>query len=239
MRLPTSDNIPQNYLLDFTSNQTVPMICCVCHEKFTHRKKRHIDEALKLNRTISCSHKCSNVIRDKKMGWGSRTSKCAECQQPVTRHLSQMKKSKSNQMFCNSSCFGIYNNKNKKHGTRRSKLENFLADEIRKQFPDLYFVCNDRTLIGYELDFWFPELKLAIELNGIVHYEPIYGNEKLERIQFNDKQKGILCLQNNTELCVIDTSSVNSLTVKVKSKYSDLIKQILCPLIGRNRRDRI
>jgi hypothetical protein len=33
------------------------------------------------------------------------------------------------------------------------------------------------------LDFYFPELRFAIELNGITHYEPIYGEDKFEKIK--------------------------------------------------------
>ena len=41
---------------------------------------------------------------------------------------------------------------------------------------------NNSTTISSELDFYFPQLKLAIEINGIVHYEPIYGSNKFDKI---------------------------------------------------------
>lgn len=65
---------------------------------------------------------------------------------------------------------------------------------------------NSKTIIGTELDVYFPTLRLAVELNGIFHYNPIYGTDKLIRIQQNDKQKEIRCHELGIEMIVIDTS---------------------------------
>ena len=65
---------------------------------------------------------------------------------------------------------------------------------------------NKKDIIESELDIYIPSLKLAIELNGIVHYEPIYGSDKLTKIQNNDKQKSIRCYEAGIEFATIDTS---------------------------------
>ena len=103
------------------------------------------------------------------------------------------KKRKSDRLFCSSSCAAKYNNAHKTYGTRRSKLEAYLESQLRSEFPQLELICNGKNAIGSELDFYFPQLRLAIELNGILHYEPIYGADRLERTQANDQQKGISC----------------------------------------------
>ncbi len=42
---------------------------------------------------------------------------------------------------------------------------------------------------GMEADIFVPDLKLVIEYQGIHHYEPIHGEERLKRQQTNDQEK--------------------------------------------------
>lgn len=77
----------------------------------------------------------------------------------------------------------------KKH-SRKSKSEIKLFSALKKKFPDLEMLPNDKKICqGFELDIAIPELKLAIEWNGIFHREPIYGFAKLASIQKNDSLK--------------------------------------------------
>ena len=71
------------------------------------------------------------------------------------------------------------------------------------KFPELSCLFNSKETIGSELDFYFPTLSIAIELNGVFHYEPIHGQEKLDRIQQNDKNKHAVCREKNIELIVV------------------------------------
>lgn len=68
---------------------------------------------------------------------------------------------------------------------------------------------NNIAIINYELDFYFPSLKLALEVNGIFHREAIYGNDKLQRIQSNDFKKSVACLERGIQLIVYDDISKN------------------------------
>lgn len=56
------------------------------------------------------------------------------------------------------------------------------------------------------MDIYIPVLSLAFELNGIFHYEPIYGEGKLLSIQNNDDRKFQACLEHDIELCIINSS---------------------------------
>jgi len=85
-------------------------------------------------------------------------------------------------------------------------------------------------VIKSELDFYFPELKFAIELNGIFHYEPIYGQDKLEKIQSNDGRKLIACYENGVELAIVDSSSCKYLNQNAKDKYYTIVKSLVTPL---------
>lgn len=64
-------------------------------------------------------------------------------------------------------------------------------------------IKNPRTNAYLELDFYLPEINLAIELNGITHYKPIYGQDKFLRQQRNDELKRKLCKKQGITLIEI------------------------------------
>lgn len=86
---------------------------------------------------------------------------------------------------------------------------------------------NRKDTIGSELDIYFPSLKIAIELNGIFHYEPIFGDVKLQKIQENDQNKFQMCQKHGIGLCVIDTSGMKYMKPKNAQKYLDVIIDII------------
>jgi very-short-patch-repair endonuclease len=140
---------------------------------------------------------------------------CQECNQLLTK--------KWNLKFCGRSCSTIYNNKNRKIGTRRSKLEKFIEEQLSKKFNQDDVLFNNKTIIGRELDIYFPKLKLAIEINGPFHYRPIYGEEKFNRIKELDEQKRVLCEQKNIKLISIDTQNQLQFSEKSSIMYIDEI----------------
>lgn len=129
--------------------------------------------------------------------------------------------------FCSHSCSATYNNTHKTHGTKRSKLEIWLEEQLTTLYSNLEIHFNRKDAINSELDIYIPSLSLAFELNGIFHYEPIYGKEKLEKIQNNDGRKFQACLENNIELCIIDTSSQIKFAEKSSIKFLDIIIKII------------
>lgn len=177
-------------------------------------------------KNLFCSKSCHQEYRQK----NRNSFVCANCGAIVKRTKSSTPTKNS---FCSQSCSATFNNSHKSYGYRRSKLEVYFEEQLRKDFPQLELICNSKSLIDSELDFYFPQLKLAVEINGIFHYEPIYGSEKLERIKYNDKQKMIRCYEKGVELCVIDASSIRYLTTNVKEKYYQPLKQIVSGLLGR------
>lgn len=113
-----------------------------------------------------------------------------------------------------------------------SKLERWLQEQLPALYPDLEFHFNRRDAIQGELDILIPSLKLAFELNGIFHYEPIYGAEKLTSIQDNDQRKFQACLERGIELCLIDTSSMKNFKEPGARKFLAIIQGILERVIG-------
>jgi len=162
---------------------------------------------------------------------------CGHCGDIVTRRAKIQQESKSGHIFCNHSCAAKYRNAHKTTGTRRSKLEVWLEDRLRELYPDLDIHCNRTDAINGELDFYFPGLKLAFELNGIFHYEPIYGGpEKLTRIQNNDARKMAACLERGIELCVVDTSQADYFKSKVAEKFLGIVRGVLDKVIDQRTR---
>ena len=78
-----------------------------------------------------------------------------------------------------------------------------------------------------ELDIYIPSLKLAFELNGIFHYEPIYGEDKLNKVKNNDGRKYQACFENKIELCIIDVSGSKNFKPERDKKYLDIIISII------------
>jgi hypothetical protein len=149
------------------------------------------------------------------------------CGVRFTRRSSETKSSKTGLFFCTQSCAATYNNTHKTTGTRRSKLEQTIEQFINKQYPNLFCLFNDKTAIGSELDIFIPSIMLAIELNGIFHYEPIFGEGKLNQIKNNDLNKFQMCQKSGISLCIVDTSAHGYITKKTSQKYIDIIAQII------------
>lgn len=136
--------------------------------------------------------------------------------------------------FCSRSCSATYNNKHKTYGTRRSKLERYIEIKLKQDFPTLEVIYNGKETIGSELDFYFPSLKLAIELNGILHYEPIYGKDKLGKIQVNDQNKFMMCQFLGISLAIIDSSKLKYFKEKNAEPYYQIVKKLIISSLGRS-----
>jgi AAA15 family ATPase/GTPase len=200
----------------------LPLICYNCNTKFS-KTKSIIKYETKRNRSIKyCSAKCRDSGANK-----SITCDCGFCGKQCTRKLKEYKGSKSGKIFCSRSCATKYNNTHKILGYRRSKIEIWIEDQLKRLYPDLIILFNDKTIINSELDIYIPSLSLAFELNGIFHYEPIYGQSKLEQIKSNDQNKFFLCQQKQINLCIIDISSMIHFKPLKAQKFLDIICNII------------
>jgi len=198
------------------------IICDQCGKEFWRENKQQYRKDR--YKHIFCSRKCQSLSRTMAI-----TKSCAWCKKNVTRTQAELNKikRKSQNIFCNNSCAANYNNTHKTTGTRVSKLERYFASELVKMYPDLEFHFNRKDAINSELDIYIPEFKLAFELNGIFHYEPIYGKKKLSQIENNDKRKFQACIDNNIELCIIDSSGFTYFKPKKADKYLEIVTDII------------
>ena len=200
----------------------LPLQCKHCGNTF-YKQRKEINKAYNNHPSVKCNF-CS-----KKCQFENRATKqkviCKNCGKEFNKFPNQIKKQPNN--FCSKSCSATYNNKNKTHGTRRSKLEIYLEKQLTILYPNLKILYNNKKIINSELDIYIPTFKLAFELNGIFHYEPIYGNEKLDKIQNNDNRKFQACLEKQIELVLIDTSSQKYFKENTSQKFLNIINQII------------
>ena len=208
-------------MLSFKSSQMIPLKCDSCQQNF-ERMQRYIKSNLKLRSYKN--HYCSNACQSK-LNNVRKEVNCKQCHKIFLKKRSQLKKHPNS--FCSSSCAAAYNNTHKTHGYRRSKLEIYFEQVLPTKYPDLEFYFNRKDAINSELDIYIPKLKLAFELNGIFHYEPIYGADKLNQTQNNDRRKFQACLEQGIELCIIDTSSLSYFKPDKVQKYLDIIVNII------------
>lgn len=205
------------------SIQLLPCRCYKCDKEFLIMKKT-INQELnhKRGRCKFCSPECNNQYNNIKT---KQTVTCLQCEKLFEKVLNQIECSPNH--FCSKSCAAIYRNAHKTHGTRRSKLEVYLEKQLSLLFPDLLIEYNKKDTINSELDIYIPSLKLAFELNGIFHYEPIYGSDKLNQIQNNDNRKFQACLERGIELCIIDASGLKYFKPSNTQKYLNIIVNII------------
>jgi len=162
------------------------------------------------------------------------TAKCHECGTEIVKRRSETKKAKHGMLFCSKSCRMRYYNVHilKRTSNQRSHAEDYLIDLIKKDFPFLNVLPNDRAFLpsGLEIDIYIPDAKLAIELNGPVHYLPIYGENRLEKVQLKDSKKFLEIHDKGLSLMVLDISRLNSKKQQhlfLDKYYEENIKSLL------------
>jgi hypothetical protein len=206
-----------------------PLRCLQCNCIF-HRTKRQIIRALDPNRTgvveNFCSRKCVYAHQIT-----SVEVQCLQCGVSFDKFLNQVKRFPNH--FCSHPCSARYNNTHKSTGARVSKLEIWLQEKLPKLYSHLEFHFNRKDAINGELDIYIPNLKLAFELNGIFHYEPIYGPEKLASIRSNDDRKIQACLEHGIEMCIIDVSRMTNFKEKGALIYLQIIQGVMDQRLGR------
>jgi hypothetical protein len=201
----------------------IEFMCDECSVTF-YRKKRTLARGTvdKEAKTQFCCRECNSKFDFKKT---FSLVECKNCNTKFYKANIQILKTVNN--FCCKSCAGTYNSLHRKRGTRRSKLEIWLEEKLPIIYPNLVFEFNQKHRINSELDIYIPSLKLAFELNGIFHYEPIYGEKKFNQIINNDHRKFQACLEHDIELCIIDSSKEKYFKESNSYKYLDIIKNII------------
>ena len=179
----------------------LPLNCKHCLRTFLRTKRRIAVIIVEGRSGDFCSSKCCNQHHGNNP---PLEVLCDQCGKSFKKKHSHIVVTKHN--FCRQSCASKYSNAHKTKGTCVSKLEVWLSKKLPILYPTIEFHFNRKDAINSELDIFIPSLKLAFELNGPTHYEPIFGSEKLSSVQTNDHRKMLACAERGIELCVIDVS---------------------------------
>jgi len=150
---------------------------------------------------------------------------CLCCGVSFIKKSRAIRKSPNN--FCSQSCAATWHNTHKTKGNRRSKLEVWIENKLTELYPRTEIHFNRKDAIGSELDIYIPSLKLAFELNGVFHYEPIYGVDKFNQIKENDSRKFKLCHDAKIGLCILDTTQLSNFKEHRAKQYLDIIVNII------------
>jgi hypothetical protein len=210
------------------SLQLLPLKCLHCTKTFYIAKRRIQSQATQTNfKADFCSQRCNSLCHKPPV-----EVVCEQCNKRFNKSPNQIRKTKHH--FCSQSCAAKYNNAHKTKGTRISKLEKWLAIKLPELYPALEFHFNRKDTINGELDIFIPSLKLAFELNGIFHYEPIFGKGKLDSIQTNDHRKMLACAEHGIELCVIDVSTFTYFKEQRAMKFLTIVQNIINSRLSRS-----
>lgn len=210
--------------------------CAECGTSF----RRAETEIAKVERTF-CSQRCSATFYNRQK-WGelrkgrvpiqrckgNRTTYISwEIRKPrpskPIRHCQTCGNETKNHSYCNGTCRNRALNKLIKGS--RSKAERVLTTALHEAYPDWTISENDRTVLnGLELDIYIPEIRLAIEWNGVFHYEPIHGIGHLDKIMKKDNIKIEKCREIGVELIIIcDRTSHDAF---IRETVAALIEQL-------------
>ena len=202
--------------------------CDYCGEIFNRTSKDRSKFIRNPKKKIFCDVSCSGKYKDKTV-----ERKCKHCKAEFKAKFQDIKKGHGK--FCSKSCNATYHNKNKKHGCNVSKLEFWLREKLWEKYPSLAIDYNKVNKIQAELDIYIPSLYLAFELNGIFHYKPIFGQDKLAQTLKMDKHKIETCKNNKITLYIINISDQKYFTEKSSQKYLEYIFEKIDMLYTENK----
>ena len=205
-------------------NRNIDVQCAFCKKIFQRKKVDYNKYNIKGNRPPCCNRSCAaklfNKMRDDFPEKYSRgflfpkkekefvTITCTYCKSPFQREKSKylLRQVRFNKKpYCSKKCqaLGLLEYFNSLTCVR-SKLEMWIEQKLSEKYPNLTIYYNDRQTINGELDIYIPSIELAFELNGIFHYDPIFGEATLKKRQQKDEEKKNECLVKRIELFVID-----------------------------------
>jgi len=124
-------------------NETTRQFKCDYCKKLFIRSTTDFHKS-KLCKNHFCDKTCFDAFQVKQIN-----CVCKQCGCEFTKTPSQVKKTKNH--FCSRSCAGTYNNTHKTHGTRRSKLEVWIEEQLTKLYPNLEIHFNQKDTINSEL----------------------------------------------------------------------------------------
>lgn len=121
--------------------------------------------------------------------------------------------------------------KNELVGLGRSQAEEMVIALLRLKYPGLKIKRNDKSVLGrQEIDIHLTDYKIAIEVDGITHSKPIYGQERFLEMQARDVKKEVKLKELGYYLFRIDIGEVPS--AKMYPFLKEHVNTVLVPKIN-------
>jgi hypothetical protein len=184
--------------------------CDFCNKEINNRPRAWIR-----HETCFCDKACEGNYRKNRI-----INKCTICETEIETTPT------SNKKTCSKKCFKEHLKRKyiERPIVKRSYLEVFIAHMIDKNFPELKYIPNDRELLdGFEIDLYFPELKIGVECSGPYHYQNIYGEDELKKIQSRDKMKRGLAKKKGIDIKTI--KAIKSISRSAKTEALNYFKE--------------
>lgn len=113
---------------------------------------------------------------------------------------------------------------------KQSKLENEIEIELKKNNIKFDYRKHPKWLKGLELDFYLPEYNIAIECQGIEHFEPrdfFGGEQEFKNTTERDIRKQKLCEENGIKLLYYTSDNLIMLSTSNEIYKNKLFSNIL------------
>lgn len=127
----------------------------------------------------------------------------------------------------------------RKAATEGSKIEKMLLDKLQEDgYTVLFHTKQLMAGTELELDFYFPALKVVLEIDGPAHFFPIWGETALQKKIKSDTQKSGLILSQGMVLLRVKYMSKNTsklLTNRLYKQLAECLNEIdnSFPVVGK------
>ncbi|MEI7660655.1 MAG: hypothetical protein WCK34_00575 [Bacteroidota bacterium] len=103
------------------------------------------------------------------------------------------------------------------------RTESLLYRRIKNEFPSTTVILHGQPewLGRQHFDIWMPEWKIAVEFQGLYHFEPINGEDELEKTIARDKRKMELAIKNGVILFYETSSDHEDLVRSIRNYAND------------------
>lgn len=217
-----------NFYINNLNNPTdeSAFTCFYCNKHFTltkydlQKKRFACKQNNKKYYILYCSRICASRQHKIDNMQGTYLVYCEHCKKEFYKNSNQI--IKTDHDFCSQHCWAVYSNSLMKprSARQRSKFESYAEKELRRRYKGMRISFNNRKIVApYELDIYIPKLKVAFEINGIFHYKPIYGEDKLLHTQSKERKKRYICNKKGIKLHVINISRLKNFSEQEAYKY--------------------
>lgn len=108
-----------------------------------------------------------------------------------------------------------------------SKMELYIVENLRKagysvEFHKIGLIPSDKL----EIDIFLPELRLAIEIDGISHFEPIWGEANLQRHERSDSRKSGLLLTHGYAMLRVKQTTKTLSASKKRTVFAAILTEV-------------